>query len=330
MMLACLPLLVGRSREYDLIYVSGFKALGIVVVLVSKLLHKRCILKADSNGEMSGAFFAGGLRKVGLTPTSAVFRLALAVRNSILRRADGFVAISSDIAYELASCGVRADHIYSLPNSVDTTRFAPVGDRKKAELRRRLKLPQHDVIVIFTGRLVSYKGLPLLLRVWEQVRREHVHATLLLVGSGGLDIHNCEDELRAYVQAHGMQATVQFTGDVENVHEYLQASDIFIFPTEKEAFGISLIEAMACGLPVIATPTGGIKDILSHGLNGLVVPAGDFQQLYQALHTLMTHALFAATLGSAALQTVRERYARQVVASRYIELFSHFTCNAAS
>ena len=322
MVFTCLPVLLSRRREYDLIFVSGFKALGLTAVVVSRLLGKRCILKADSNGEMSGAFFDRGRQTLGLGSDSKLFQLFLTLRNRLLRQADCFVAISSDIADELRQQGVPNAEIESISNGVDTRLFSPVNSCAKADLRRRLLLPQNRTIVTFTGRLVSYKGLPLLLRVWEQVQQADSQVLLLLVGSGGLDINNCEAELKEFVQARGLQHSVRFTGDVHNVHEYLQASDIFVFPTEKEAFGISLIEAMACGLPVIATPTGGIKDIVVDRQNGLLVPAGSFHQLQQALQRLITDASLAGTLANAALQTARSRYARDVVLEKYIGLFT--------
>jgi glycosyltransferase involved in cell wall biosynthesis len=321
MVLACLPVLLRRRHEYDLIYVSGFKALGLTAVAVSRLLGKRCVLKADSNGEMSGAFFERGRRSLNLASESPLFRLFLTVRNHILRRADRFVAISTDIAEELHRHGVQPEAVELVTNSVDTKLFSPVNDSTKAALRQKLLLPADRTIVTFTGRLVSYKGLPLLLRVWEQVQRQHGRAMLLLVGSGGLDVHNCEADLREFAQAKRLHS-VRFTGDVHNVYEYLQASDIFVFPTEKEAFGISLIEAMACGLPVIATPVGGIKDFLVGGQNGLQVDPGSFTMLYDALHRLLSDSSLAATLGAAALGTARSRYSRDVVSAKYINLFN--------
>jgi glycosyltransferase involved in cell wall biosynthesis len=283
------------------------------------------VLKADSNGEMSGAFFDRGRQALGLASDSTLFRLFLTLRNRILRRADRFVAISTDIAEELQRHGVRPEEIELVTNSVDTSLFSPVNPGTKAALRQRLLLPADQTIVTFTGRLVSYKGLPLLLRVWEQVQRVHSQAMLLLVGSGGLDMHNCEADLREFVQAKGLQHSVRFTGDVHNVHEYLQASDIFVFPTEKEAFGISLVEAMACSLPVIATPTGGVKDILVDRQNGLLVEAGSFELLYDAIHRLITDPSLASSLGRAARLTARARYAREVVLEKYIELFSRIS-----
>jgi glycosyltransferase involved in cell wall biosynthesis len=78
---------------------------------------------------------------------------------------------------------------------------------------------------------------------------------------------------------------------------------------------------MACGLPVITTPTGGIKDFLVDGQNGLLVEAGSFQQLWQAIDRLLTDASLAGSLGRAALSTARERYTRDVVLEQHIELF---------
>jgi glycosyltransferase involved in cell wall biosynthesis len=325
MVFTCLPVLLSWSRRYDVIYVSGFKALGLTAVAVSWLLGKRCVLKADSNGEMSGDFFDRGRQSLGWTSDSPAFRWFLGLRNRILRRADRFVAISSDIAEELQRHGVGAEKIELVTNSVDTSLFSPVNADIKAALRRRLLLPADRMIVTYTGRLVSYKGLPLLLRVWEQLQREHPEGLLLVVGSGGVDMYNCEAELKQFVRGHGLQNSVRFTGDAHNVHEYLQTSDVFVFPTEKEAFGISLVEAMACGLPVIATPTGGIKDILVDRQNGLLVEAGSFEALYDAIHRLMTDRSLAGALATAGRLTARTRYARNVVLKRYIRLFAHMS-----
>jgi glycosyltransferase involved in cell wall biosynthesis len=322
MLISSLPVLVKLHQKYDIIFVSGFKALGVSAVVASKLLSKVCILKADSNGEMSGAFFTSGLKRLGLTPSSFVIRLFLSVRNNILRRADYFVAISIDIFKEMTDQEVDRRKIVSITNSVDTRIFSSVSEPEKHALRQKLALPSWDNVVIFTGRLVSYKGLPLLLRVWKELWQEYSNMGLVLIGSGGFDIHNCETELRDYVRLNGLQEAVYFAGEVRNVHEYLQASDIYVFPTEKEAFPLALIEAMACGLPVIATPVGGIKEIVTHGHDGLVVEAGNAGQLRDAIRKLLVDGSFAATLGQAAFLTVRNKYSREIVAKRYVELFN--------
>jgi len=325
MVFTCLPVLFRARRQYDIIFVAGFRALGISAVLMGKILRKICILKADSNGEMSGDYFTDGLKKLHLDRASHLVKWFLAIRNALLCKADGFVSLASDITAELITHGVNPKTVYHIPNGVDTSRFHPVSAEEKSALRDRLSLPQGSAIVVFTGRLVSTKGLPLLLRVWQAIQHQHREAILLLVGAGGTDIHNCEAALKAYVRSHGLQASVYFTGAVSNVHEYLQASDLFVFPSENEAFGISLIEAMACGLPVITTSVGGLKDIVRYEPQELVVEAGDFRQLYDAIDTALTDSAFAASLNSVGLQNVHKCYSRDAVTQKYIKLFTRLS-----
>jgi glycosyltransferase involved in cell wall biosynthesis len=317
-----MPALFHQRHQYDHLLISGFRVVGISGVLACKLLGKKCWLKADSLGEMSGDFFAAGLAKLGLSAKNPVFRWFLRSRNHILRMADGFVAISSAVSQEYDVEKVPAFKQHHIPNSVDTARFYPVSAEQKQALRQRLSLPPTAQIVIYTGRLVSYKGLPLLLQAWHTVSTHFPQAHLLLVGSGGLDLHNCEADLRTFVKEHGLKNCVTFTGAVTNVPDYLQASDLFVFPTENEAFGISLIEAMACGMPAISTNIGGVKDIIENGVNGVLINAGDQSQLEHALCTLLVDPRQRQKLGQQASQTVHEKYTKDSVTSRYTALFA--------
>jgi glycosyltransferase involved in cell wall biosynthesis len=321
LLFSSLPMLIRLHSRYDLLFVSGYRIIGPVALLAGKLLGKPVILKADSQGEMSGEFFESGLKKFDVSRTSLPFRWFLEIRNAILKKADAFSAISPEIASEWILSGVPAEKVYLIPNAVDITRFVPVVSGQKDMLREKLDLPSNAVIAIYTGRLVSYKGLPLLLRVWKEILCSHENVLMLLAGTGGLDIHNCESELREYVKSNDLQNAVQFLGAVENVPEYLQASDLFVFPTENDAFPSSLVEAMACALPVVTTPVGAIKSIITHGKNGLLVEPGNLQQFYQALDVLLSSDELASRLGQAALQTVRENYSAESVVSNYLNLF---------
>ena len=328
LLLSVPPTLLSLRANYDVIFVSGFRVVGLAAVLASRLLRKKCVLKADSLGEMSGRFFRAGLKRIGLKHTSPPFRAFLAFRNRVLRQADAFVSISSAITEELLRGGVAASRIHEIPNGVPIDRFSPADDFDKALLRKRMQISPEQRVVVYTGRLVSYKGLPLLLEVWREVASRAPNALLVIVGSGGTDIHNCESSLRTYVQAHGLEGSVRFTGAVANVHQYLQAADIFVFPTESEAFGISLVEAMSCGLPAISTRIGGIKDIISDGQNGILVDAGDGQQLGRALGLLLEDRAFADAIGRRARETAVSRYASESVVERYGQLFSNLVSTA--
>lgn len=326
LMVSSLPALIRLRRQFDLIFVSGFRILGVTAVLVGNLFDKAVVLKADSQGEMSGEFFTHGLAKMRLTPTSPPFSLFLWVRNQVLRQADAFATITSDVQAELVDAGIPGDAIHAIPNSVDTSRFFPVDAEQKREMRVKTGLPPAGKIVVYTGRLVSYKGLPLLLKVWNEICRKYSDASLLLVGAGGLDIHNCETELREYVQQNSLQDRVFFPGSVQNVPDYLQASDIFVLPTEDDAFPGALIEAMACCLPVITTPVGAIKTVIQDGQNGLMVQPGNFRQLGDALDLLLSDCALAAQLAKAGLQTVQNQYSSAIVTRQYAQLFRQVSC----
>ena len=321
LLFSSVPMLMKLRHQIDLIFVSGYRIIGLPAVLIGRLFRKPVVIKADSQGEMSGAFFESGLKKLGLSHTVLPFRLFLALRNGILKKANGFSAISPEIAFEWLSSGVPANRIHLIPNGVDTTRFAPVEPRQKSSLREKLKLPQNVTIAIFTGRLVSYKGLPLLLRVWKEIRCKHENVLLLLAGTGGLDIHNCEAELRGYVKAAGLEKDVIFLGGVQNVSEYLQAADLFAFPTENDAFPSSIVEAMACALPVVTTPVGAIKTIVTHRETGLLVQPGNYKQLFEALDVMFSDKVMASRLGETARQIVEERYSAGNTVMKYISLF---------
>jgi glycosyltransferase involved in cell wall biosynthesis len=330
LLFSCFPTLIRLRGEYDLIFVSGFRIIGISAVLISKLFRKKCILKSDSQGELSGAYFQNGLEKVGLSPSWLPFKLYLKIRNRILAQADAFSAISPDIAEEYSGAGIPPKLIHIIPNSVDTGRFSPVLTEQKLKIRERLEIPRETTVVVYTGRLVSYKGLPLLLKVWREIYQKDKNIYLLLLGTGGLDINNCEAELKNYVKENDLNQCVRFTGNVKNVSEYLQASDIFAFPTEDEAFGSSLIEAMACALPVITTPVGAIKTIVKDGQNGFIVKQNDFQLLHQALIKLFHDEALRGRVGQEACRTIRSHYSVEDVAQQYISLFENIAPGSTS
>lgn len=316
-------LMLGRlGREVDVLLVCGFRILGIPAVPIARALRIPCVLKADSVGEMSGAFFDAGLARAGLSRRSPPFRLALALRNRLLRRADAFVAISSAVERELREAGVPPERIRRIPNGIEPTRFAPADPQERRRLRKDLGLPMEGRIVVYTGRLVRTKGLLPLLEAWRALAASRPDARLVLVGSGGLDMHACEEELRRFVTRHGLGPSVRFVGAVADVAPYLRAADVFAFPSQDEAFGLSLAEAMACGLASASTDVGGLADLLRHGRNGLRVEPGCAGSLRDALAALLDDPDRRAALGHAARRDVVEACGIDAVVAAYQHLLA--------
>lgn len=322
MVVPSLAALFRLRRDYDVILVCGFRVLGLPALVAQLVLKRPCVLKADSQGELSGRFFDAGLERFGLRHDRFPAGFLIRLRNALLRKAVRFVAISSVIESEYAAENVAEERIVRIPNSVDTARFRPVSILEKHALRSRFGFGENRPIAVFTGRLVTTKGLSSLLLAWQSVLATCPDALLILVGSGGLGLQNCEDKLRRYVRENGLESSVRFTGSVDNVHQYLQLSDVFIFPTEREAFGISIIEAMACGVPVVTTRVDGVRDIADPERNALVVAPGDEEALAAAiLRAIAGGAAIEAMAGKGREEAVR-RYSSEHVVASYRDLLA--------
>ncbi len=313
--------LVARRRDWDIVFVSGYRVLGIAAVAAARLLGKRVVLKADNDGEMSGTYFAGGAAKLGIGGAARAIAAFVALRNRLLRQADHFVSLSSGMQDELSAHGVAPAEITAIPNSVDTTRFRSVTATEKTARRTALGLPETGPIIVFAGRLLAAKGVLDLAHAWAAIAPDHPEATLVVVGSGKGLMHDCEAELHACIERFGLGGRVVTTGFVDNVEDYLQAADIFALPTMDEAFGLALVEAMACGIATVASRVGGIKDIIEPEVNGLLIEPGDRRGLEVALRRLLADPELRQRLAAAAMATVAARYRTDAVLERYARLF---------
>lgn len=308
--------LLWQRHRYDVVLVSGFRFLGVPALLARALTGKATVLKADSSGELSGEFFRKGLHMSGLRPESYPVRLALRLRNALLRRADAFVSLSEEMQREFLEQGVAVGLVHRIANGVDLSAFRPASSEERRALRSRLALPA-AAVAVYTGRLVTYKGLPLLVRAWRAIPE----AMLVLVGEGGQDVHACEHELREFAAEQGLGDRVRFAGASDNVQDWLRAADVFVFPTENEAFGLALVEAMACGLACVTTAVGGLEDFVADGVNALAVTPGDEAGLVAAIRLLIADPERRAALARGARVTAESRFDSAANAEAYAVLF---------
>ncbi|MHB0913139.1 MAG: glycosyltransferase family 4 protein [Armatimonadota bacterium] len=311
-------------HRYDVIYVSNFRVLGLVAVPVAKLLGKRCVLRSGTCGEMSCEYTTVHRKKSSLVGLLLAWPKRL--RRWILLGADAFVSANSAIAEEFAGSGVPPEKIRTIHNGVDTDRFQPAGLEEKAALRRRLGLPEDAFMVGYSGKLNKGKGLDHLISVWPAVSARCPGAHLVLIGGGGDQTISCEAELREFVREHRLEGTVTFSGYVQNVSDYLRALDIFTLPTEYEGLSNAVLEAMACGLPCVTSDVGGLPDIITHSIDGLLLPPGDRRALVEALCGFFAEPESAIRVGSTARETVQRRFSLAVATERQREFFAGLMC----
>jgi glycosyltransferase involved in cell wall biosynthesis len=296
-----------ESQTWDLLVVRGTRVLGLPGLLLARLLGKPVVLQAEVNGEMSGEVYTWGTRLARL-PWRAPVAAAVRLRNVLLRDADAFVAMSRRIRDEFLESGVPEGRVAYLPHGVDTRRFRPASPDEKVALRKALQLPVEAPIVVYTGRLLRGKGLEVLVSAFARVSAERPDVRLVLVGSGAGQMLSAEEELKAQAERLGLAGRVVFTGRVDNVEDFLRAADVFVFPSVFEALGLSLIEAAACGLPCVATRTGGIVDVVEQDRSGLLVEAGEAAGLGQALLRLLTDPAQRTAFGLRAREVASARF----------------------
>jgi len=228
---------------------------------------------------------------------------------------------------EMQAASVPAERIRLLPHGVDTVRFHPPSPDERAALRGRLGLPQ-GLLAVYSGRLLRGKGLETLveaLGVSSVPRDLHV----VLLGSGEGQALDATEGLRQRVAQRGLEARVVFAGRRDRVEDYLRACDLFVFPSLFEALGIALVEAAACGLPAIASRTGGIVDVVDDAHSGLLVPPGDPAALAGALSALAGDAARRAAMGAAARAVAVSRFDERDVLEGYRALFREVSSSRA-
>jgi len=312
--------LVQLRKKYDIIYVNIFRVLGVLGVLAAKVLGKKCVLSAACIGEMSGDYPFWEYMGKTQTLTRLLFRLYIWARNRILHRADSFVGISREIEREFSMSGVDPGKVHIVYYGVDTRLFAPLDSMEKTILRSRLGLPG-QTIFCYSGKLIRGKGLESLLRVWKKLLAYRTDIHLLFIGAGGNQSLSNEAFLRSFVQQNGVGGTVTFTGYVTNVHEYLQAADYFVFPSENEGLGLAIIEAMATRLPVLATNVGGIPDLVVNRENGYLIPPNNDEELLAAMMELLRNPSEALELAKKAREKVESSLTFGATARAHMDLF---------
>jgi glycosyltransferase involved in cell wall biosynthesis len=313
-------------RRHDLLVVRGTRVLGLPGLVAARLAGRPVVLQPEINGELSGEAYVWGTSLQGRTGERMV-RAATRLRNRLLLDADACVAMSRRIACECGAAGLPAEKIALIPHGVDRARFRPADAPERSALRARLGLPGGGLLVVYAGRLLRGKGLEDLVEALARSATPSGH--LLLVGSGAGQALSVEEALKAQVAALGLGPRVTFAGHVENVEDWLRASDVFVLPSRFEALGLALVEAAACGLACIGAETGGIVDVIADGRSGLLVPPGDVAALAAALERLARDASLREGLGQGAVLVVRERFDEDDALVRYRALFAELVARDA-
>lgn len=287
-----------RRREFDVIHVHSATVSAIVAALAGRRLGKPVVMKVMASGEWgdfkrmrSGEVLAGAKR---MMPR--------------LLQVDRVVCLNREVEEECLREGFRREQLFPVPNGFPLGQVSP-----------RDSYPERgEIEVVFAGRLDPQKNPALLLEAIALAGKEQGARPLRvrLLGDGPQ-----RPELEQRVLALGLDDGVRFHGRVNDVPRHLAEADVFVLPSRSEGISNALLEAMAHGVPSIATDIPGNRDLIEDERTGLLVPPDDAKALSLALIRLAGDRSLRETLGRAGRRLVEERFDLRSVAGRYAEMY---------
>jgi len=212
---------------------------------------------------------------------------------------DAIYAISGAVKQSIIeNCPVAEDNVKVLLSGVDFARASGTAREPREDARRRIRqqygFTDGDVVIGTVGRMEPIKGHGVLVSAYAVLRESFPAARLLLVGDG-----TCRPELQRQAGELGLNAAVTFAGMQQDPGEFLAAMDVFVLPSSHEGLGLSIIEAMGAGLPVVGSTAGGIPEVVTDGQTGLLFDRDDPAALAGRLRKLLESQELARTLASA-------------------------------
>ena len=209
-----------------------------------------------------------------------------------------------------------ASRVRLIYNGVDTSQFAPDA-KARARVRAELGFADTDRVLISVGRLALEKDYATLLQSLATAQGVAGQASLILVGDGPQ-----REALSQEAERLGLAGRVRMLGDRQDVRDLLAAADVFVLSSISEGVSKALLEAMAVGLPVVATSVGGTPEVVEEGVTGLLVPPSRPDVLGQALDgRFCDDSSLAERLGRAGRERAQERFSVQATVAAYVELY---------
>jgi L-malate glycosyltransferase len=309
---------IEKGRLFGLTYLGSATIQLVRAAGRSDLLHAHHLFL-----DAAAALVAGRIRRrpvvakmAGASPGGDLDRLRRTTGGQrllrLLHKLDAVIAPSPTCREELLAAGFPAARVHVIANGVDTAYYCPLASDHFEVGGLDRDLPT----VVFVGRLVEAKGLRELLEAWREVVHDIPDARLVLVGSGPL-----ESELRERSGSSPLAGRVRLVGDVPDVRPYLRSARAFVLPSWAEGLSNALLEAMASGLPCVASDIGSIRDAVTDGEEALLVPVQAPRQLAAALSAVLCQPSLADRLGRASRKRAEAEFSLEREVDRLEELY---------
>ncbi len=315
-----------RRRHFDILHIYHLNLMALPAAFACWLAHKPLIAAIRSTG--SGISTHQSLLAGSLDPTLPFLPVPGRIKTDndledlerlgkpivhlthalLLRIRAVAVVLSSRMKDYPAAHNFPLPDVQLIPNGVDITYFHPKDETPLSE--------QKAWTVVCVARLNFEKGIDVLLHAWRLVHQKVPQAHLQIVGDGPL-----LSQLQCMAQVLGIAQSITFAGTQHDIPAQLHRASIAVLPSRSEGMPNAILEAMACGIPCVATRVSGSEDLIQHNKNGLLVDVYDYEAMAQAILTLLRDPRLVHAYGQAARVRIEQAYSLEHITDIYVALY---------
>lgn len=218
-----------------------------------------------------------------------------------LKSYDRVICVSDKLLAECLSAGVPIGNLCEIDNAIDLSSYESLAEKRDAKVQ--LGVDPDKPVVVAVGRLSKEKAFDLLIQSFADLLQTGIDATLVIAGDGPE-----RDTLRSHITSLGYEDSIQLVGHVSDPRNVYAAADAFALSSTSEGLPNSLLEAMACGVPVVATSVGAVPSVVTDEMNGLLIPSGEATSLTLALSRLLSNEALRSQFAEAGRRTIEEQH----------------------
>jgi len=301
-----------HGRGFDVWHVHQYGCHAALAVALGKVLGRSVLFKLTNSAAM-GIERATGRGFVGN------------ILGFFQRRVSACLAVSEDTRKEAIRFGIPTKRIHICPNGVDEKEFRPASLEQRIAARRKLGV-DCERLVLYVGRLSAEKNPLGLLEAWASLNPNPSLSTLLVLVGNGPEWNR----LRTKIDDLNLTKSVYLAGSRSDVATWYQAADFYVNFSRNEGLSNTMIEAMASGLPVIATRVSGVEENLGQTEAGIVLEIGDVPNLANAMQTLIENHELCAKLGYRGRCVFEKRFTLEAAVSRVLRIYESLLSEAPS
>jgi len=302
---------VQLRHRFDVVNLHGFSRKAILLRLLARIFRKPFVLTLQTGGHDEPA----SVQRLGRAATWAY------------RGADLYLSVSPGLSRAYLAGGLAPGRLRQVCNAVDVSRFCPADAAERRRLRQLLHLPVEQQLILFVGYFSADKRPHLLFEAWRALPESTRGGSgLVFVGATRGSYAEIDPELASRVRgaaaAAGLGDRIHFVESTLEIERYFRACDVYALPSVREGLPIALLEAMAAGLPCVATRIPGSTDVLIRdGETGVLVAADDTAALTRALDRLLNDTSEALRIGGEARRHIVSTYSIEKTAPMWLDAY---------